>query len=248
VNPSCAEPAKLRAVDEQPAPCERTAPLGLVEPCAFGPADAQTTFALVGDSHARQLRTAFAVLADELGWRGYVLAHNGCPYVRDGRPLPEPAFSECARFKQQVPEWLIRHPEVRTVFVIGLPRNAASPDPGNWTAAWNRFPASVERLIVLRDTPELTDTTLACVQAAPTKPGSSCAVPRATALAPDPAIAAAAQRGADTIDLSRYFCDDASCFPVIGGVLAYQDRTHVTPAFARTLGPFLADQVRRLPS
>jgi hypothetical protein len=35
---------------------------------------------------------------------------------------------------------------------------------------------------------------------------------------------------------------------VIGGIVAYQDITHVTPAFARTLGPFLADAIRRLPS
>lgn len=225
------------------APCKRTEPLGLVEPCAFGPSGATTTFALVGDSHAGQLRTAFAVMADEVGWRGYALTRNGCPYVRDGRPLPEPTFGECARFKRQVPEWLRRHPEVKTVFVIGLPRNAATQDPGNWTAAWERLPGTVERLVVLRDTPELTEQALGCA-----KTSTSCAVPREQALAPDPAIAAAEQRGAPTIDLTRFFCDATRCFPVIGGLLAYQDITHVTPAFARTLGPFLADEVRRLPS
>lgn len=230
------------------APCERTEPLGLVEPCAFGPDDATTTFALVGDSHAGQLRTAFAVMADELGRRGYALTRNGCPYVRDGRPLPEPAFGECARFKGEVPEWLRRHPEVKTVFLIGLPRNAATQDPANWRAAWDRFPPSVERLVVLRDTPELAEDTLACVRDADERPGTRCAVPRERALVPDPAVAAAEQRGAATIDLTRFFCDATRCFPVIGGVVAYQDITHVTPAFARTLGPFLADEVRRLPS
>lgn len=185
-------------------------------------------------------------MADELGWRGYALTRNGCPYVRDGRPLPEPTFTECATFKRQVPEWLAEHPEVRTVFVIGLPRNAANQDPANWVEAWKRFPPSVERLVVLRDTPELAEDTLACVRTTADKPGSACAVPRATALAPDPAIAAAERAGAQTIDLSRYFCDDARCFPVVGGVLAYQDLTHVTPAFARTLAPFLTAEVRRL--
>lgn len=214
-----------------------------MEPCAFGPAGAETTFALVGDSHAGQLRTAFTVAADELGWRGYALTRSGCPYVRDGRPLPEPTFSECAEWKAQVPEWLAQHPEVTTVFVIGLPRNAATQDPGNWAAAWERFPDTVDRLVVLRDTPELTEEALECA-----KTSTSCAVPRAQALAPDPAIAAAEQMGAPTIDLTRFFCDATRCFPVIGGVLAYQDLTHVTPAFARTLGPFLAAEVRRLPS
>jgi len=245
----CEEPSRVRDdTGTRGTPCERTEPLGLVEPCAFGPAGADTTFALVGDSHAGQLRSAFAVAAEDLGWRGYALTRNGCPYVRDGRPLPEPAFGDCARFKQQVPEWLAQHPEVKTVFVIGLPRNAANQDPGNWVAAWERFPGTVERLVVLRDTPELAEGTLACVKDASETPGSSCAVPRDQALRPDPATAAAEQVGAATIDLSRFFCDDTRCFPVIGGILAYQDITHVTPAFARTLGPFLADAVRRLPS
>ena len=149
----CEEPPTV-AVDARSAPCERTEPLGLVEPCAFGPAGGET-FALIGDSHANALRSAFAVAAEDVGWRGYALTRNGCPYVRDGRALPEPAFSQCATFKQQVPQWLAQHPEVTTVFVIGLPRNAASQDPANWLAAWQAFPASVKRLVVLRDTPEL---------------------------------------------------------------------------------------------
>jgi hypothetical protein len=48
------------------------------------------------------------------------------------------------------------------------------------------------------------------------------------------------------IDLTRYFCDARSCFPVIAGVLVHQDITHVTPAFARRLGPFLLAEVRRI--
>lgn len=241
----CEEPATLVPATERSAPCERTEPLGLVEPCAFGPAGGET-FALVGDSHANALRSAFAVAAEDVGWRGYALTRNGCPYVRDGRALPEPTFSQCATFKQQVPQWLAQHPEVTTVFVIGLPRNAATQDPANWLAAWRAFPASVKRLVVLRDTPELREDTLACVEAATAQPGATCAVDRATALAPDPAVIAAEQHGAPLIDLSRYFCDQQRCFPVIGGVRAYQDLTHVTPQFAYTLGPYLADELRRL--
>lgn len=245
VHRGCEEGDTVEPGGDRGAPCERTETLGLVEPCAFGPEGGET-FALVGDSHANALRSAFAVAAEQLDQRGYAITRNGCPYVRDGRALPEPDFSECARWKAEVPRWLARHPEVETVYVIGLPRNAASQDPALWAAAWQAFPASVKRLVVVRDTPELREDTLACVRAAPARPGSSCAVPRDVALAPDPALAAAAQLGARTVDLSRYFCDETRCFPVIGGILAYADITHVTPAFSATLGPFLAEQLRTL--
>jgi hypothetical protein len=238
----CPEPDRADTGSADDAvPCAPADPVGLVKACAFGSADGEP-FALLGDSHARALRSAFAAL----GRRGYQLAFNGCPFVRDGRSLPEPAFGRCARFKREVPKWLAEHPEVKTVFVIGLPRNAATQDPANWTAAWETLPGSVERLVVIRDTPELAADTQACVDGATARPGSTCAVPRATALAPDPAIEAARRVGAQTIDLTRSFCDDTRCFPVVGGLLAYLDNTHVRPAFARSIGPFLAEDVSRL--
>ncbi len=77
-------------------------------------------------------------------------------------------------------------------------------------------------------------------------PGKDCAVPRAQALHDDPAMTVAQQKGLPAIDLTDYFCDAQSCFPVIGGVLVHKDTTHVTPTFARTLGPYLLTQVRRI--
>jgi hypothetical protein len=87
---------------------------------------------------------------------------------------------------------------------------------------------------------------MACVQAAKSDPGNNCAVPRTEALHDDPAMTVAQQKGLPTIDLTRYFCDAHACFPVIGGVLVHKDATHVTPTFARTLGPYLLTQVRRI--
>jgi hypothetical protein len=48
------------------------------------------------------------------------------------------------------------------------------------------------------------------------------------------------------IDLTNYFCDALSCFPVIGGVLVHRDLNHMTIDYARTLGPYLLRAVKRL--
>jgi hypothetical protein len=242
------------------APCQKLERDGLIEPCAFGVPEEQASrrFALIGDSHAAHLRSAFAVVAREQGWRGYEITRDSCAYVPAGRPIPEPYFSQCVEFKQQIPTWLERHPEVSTVFVVGLTRDAGTPqDPfetkvAGYIEAWNRLPPSVRQIVVIRDTPELQDGTLACVNAAVARrqpPDDTCAVPRSIALAPDPAEAAATQLDTSrvqVIDLTRFFCDDGRCFPVIGGVLAYKDITHLSPTFAATLGPFLLADVRRL--
>jgi hypothetical protein len=262
-DPSSVVPS-LRPGELDPGtPCTRVQPLGLVVPCAFGvrPAKARASFALVGDSHAARLRSAFSVVARAQGWSGYAITRNSCAYVRVGGPLPEPYFSQCVKWKQDVPAWLARHPTVNTLFVAQLTRDAGVPpgaaDPfgaqvAAYVDAWTRLPASVKHIVVIRDTPEMQPGTRTCIDAARRirrPPGPACAVPRQIALQPDPAFAAAEQLRSpriETIDLSRFFCDARRCYPVIGGVQVYGDVTHLTSAFARTLGPFLLDDVRRL--
>jgi hypothetical protein len=242
-------PSVSEAATDPGTPCERTEPLGFVHPCAFGAEQPRLTFALIGDSHAGQLRSAFDHVARQMNWRGYALIRNSCSFVSRGRDLPQPTFDQCVTFKEQVPQWLQQHPEVSTVFIVGLTRDAgANPTEGS-LEAWRTLPPSVTRIVVVRDTPEQREDALACIQsalAAGKRPGTECATPREHALPPDPAVAAAEQINAPTIDLTRYFCDDANCFPVIGGVLAYKDLTHVTPTFAKTLGPYLLEDVRRI--
>lgn len=245
------------------APCKKLEPDGLVEPCAFGapPAKARGRFALIGDSHAAHWRTALAAIAPARRWRGYALVRNGCPLSTAGRPLPEPYLSECVEFKQQVPAWLERHPQVKTVFLAQLTRNAGdftdAPDPfaarvQAYVDAWRQLPPSVERVFVIRDTPEIRFDTLACVSRAIARrvpAARRCAVPRRRALVPDPAAAAALEIGSSRfqlIDLTQFFCGGRSCYPVVGGVLVYRDITHITAAFAETLGPYLLREVRRL--
>ncbi|HEY7632355.1 MAG TPA: hypothetical protein VH817_16735 [Thermoleophilaceae bacterium] len=50
------------------------------------------------------------------------------------------------------------------------------------------------------------------------------------------------------LDLTRYFCSTADCFPVIGGALVHKDLHHMTAVFVTTLGPFLLKDVNALAS
>ena len=58
----------------------------------------------------------------------------------------------------------------------------------------------------------------------------------------DPLVEAARAVGSakvKVVDLTRYFCDAKRCFSVIGGALIRHDESHLTQAFAYTLGPFI---------
>ncbi|MEA2149854.1 MAG: hypothetical protein QOD69_1684 [Solirubrobacteraceae bacterium] len=256
-------PTPRAARNERNAPCNSLQRDGPVNVCAFGVAAAQATrtVALVGDSHASVWRAPLAAIAREQGWRGLSITRKSCPFSRATKRTPEPTRSHCVRWVKALPGFLGRHPEVDTLFVVALaggkvvvPRGRTMTEAkiSGYANAWRALPASVQRIVVIRDTPRITRHTVACVNraiAAHRPAGRRCARPRHAALGPDPQVLAArrarSQRPA-VIDLTRVLCGPHACLPVIGGALVYKDLHHLSRAFAETLAPQLGRALGRV--
>ncbi len=110
-------------------------------------------------------------------------------------------FRRCVEWKRSVFAWFQRHPEVSTVFVAGLsggsgvipPRGQGTFEAAvrGYVRAWAALPATVEHIVVIRDSPKMERETGACVEAAVAahrRPGLRCAVPRRDALDRDPLV------------------------------------------------------------
>jgi len=101
------------------------------------------------------------------------------------------------------------------------------------------------RVLVIRDVPLATSPIPDCVQANPNHL-SMCDEPRATRLLPDPLYNAALSMNnslISTVDFTNAFCDANTCYGVVGGVIVYFDEQHMTKTFARSLQPYLEDNV-----
>ncbi len=250
-------PAPQDAIFSLNSPCVMAKAPQPLAPCWFGvpAADARTTVALLGDSHASQWRGALEAVAQHKRWRGVSITRSGCAYSR-AKPKLEPASrrAACARWNALLPGWFARHPEVSIAVVVAHYAVAVRVAPGaderatridGFAAAWGRLPRSVKRIVVIRDTPVLGFGANECVERALARdrnPGLACARPRAEVLRPDPAVAAAQRRRGDrarAIDLTRLLCSPRRCFPVIGGALVYKDDQHFTDVFSETLAPAL---------
>ncbi len=261
----CANPGLRLSVRPSPgaaplqpgSPCTPVRAVDLVAPCAFGApaAAARGAVVLIGDSHAAHWRPALAVVAHREHLRAYAITRDSCPFSTAGRELAEPFGSQCERWKRELPAWLADHPWIHTVFLAQLTRDVAEQPfaaaMASYEDAWRTLPPSVQRIVVIRDSPEARYDTLDCVGRAVVEgvpAGPACAIPRPDALPPDPAVAAVKQLGSPrvrSVDLTKFFCGPRRCFPVVGGVLVYKDENHLTPLFARTLGPYLLRAVRR---
>jgi peptidoglycan/LPS O-acetylase OafA/YrhL len=266
VNPDLARqvvPSPVEAASAANASCEVVERLGRVRACAFGTPvkGATATVAVIGDSHASHWRAAFDQVAADRNWHGLSVTHTGCPFSRATAALAEPERTACVQWNQDVVRWLARHPEIHRIFVAGHTggdvvghkgTDAFDAQVAGYRRAWQALPYTVQHVVVLRDTPKMRSATLDCVQTAMDAgrpPATTCAVPRAVALEPDPAVAAAGgQVGRDvqTIDLTETLCDRRSCYPVVGGALTFKDVDHLTTVFASTLGPYLQRAVQAL--
>lgn len=245
------------------SPCVARDASGLLDPCEFGVAsdDARATIALVGDSHASQWRAALELVAQAKRWHGISITRSGCPFSRTTTKIEPPSRrAACVRWNAQVPKWFAHHPEIHTVFVSDHAADAVVIPAGStdrrarvagFKAAWNALPATVKRIVVIRDTPVAGYGALDCVRGALAKhrnPGSACARPRAVALKTDASVIAARSMSprVRVVDLTPFMCSATQCFPVVGGALVDKDQEHFTDVFAYTLGPYLQRAIDHL--
>ena len=230
--------------------------------CVFGepPPVARRGFALLGDSHAGTWRAALDVVGRSLRWEGASVTLASCTFSTARPILPPGLIVPCVQWRLEVLAWFADNPQVDTVFVSEHTSARVVPTPGlspfearvaGYLAAWRALPPTVKHIVVLRDTPYVGTTTGACIDRAIARhqaAGPACAIPRRLAVHRDPELEAAAELGprATVIDMTRFFCDARLCYPVIGGVLVYQDTNHMTRAYSATLGPYLGRAFARL--
>ncbi len=232
--------------------------------CSFGVSAPRATkhIALLGDSHALQWRAPLDFAATAQGWRGYSLTAPGCPFSDAVKYLAEGPRGPCVEHNRAVLKWFRAHPEVTTVYTshfAAVPfaapgRTALEVKSAGFRRAWASLPRTVKRVIVIRDPPVTTPSTVDCLRdaiaAGTQRPGIACRLPRLGTLFDDAAVTTARQlrsRRYAFVDLTSYFCGQAYCYPVIGGVLVHRDATgHITIAYSESLGPYLLRKLRLL--
>ncbi|MCW3014712.1 MAG: acyltransferase [Solirubrobacterales bacterium] len=253
-------PSPEDALVEPNARCYPVGQTKTLLPCAFGvPAEgAAGHVALIGDSHAAHWRAALEGVAQARRWHGISITRSGCPFSKAVAQLPSPADAQCVRWNRATMAWLLRHPQISTVFVSQHSGGDVVEAPGSTTLqtqiagyvdVWRTLPATVTRIFVIRDTPRSRSQSNACIERAIArrKPaGVACGVPRRFALRPDPAVIAArrmATARVRVVNMTRYMCSDRVCPPVIGGALVHKYIDHLTQTFAATLGPYMLRRV-----
>lgn len=211
---------------------------------------------LVGDSHAQQWQGPVFAIARDRGWRLTLSYLGGCPPAdvafNGYRALGAPAdVDRCRMWSRDVSDAIVAARPNLVITSMAARREMVDDGSGRPATAqfveglqrdWARWTAAGPRVLVIADPPfngEVRNPD--CVALNPRNP-LSCARPREIAQPPDPLVIAAATMGDTAVtlfDATPFFCDDAECYSVIGGVVVYYDPDHLNLEYARMLRPML---------
>lgn len=233
--------------------------------CELGtPVDEATkTVAVIGDSHAFSLLPAIMTIAEARSWHVVAVTRGSCPFNLATRGMTDDGERQaCLDWNSFARSVIEDRPEISAMFTSASAKNGYLGSGGRSgydsavtgaAALWREFPATVENVVVVRDVPRARQDVVECLDeefAADSLDDDSCTSPESAVTFADPLARAAAdwtpQVGdprVTLVDPSSIFCENQTCASFIGHTIVYRDTHHIAPVFARTLAPFIVEDL-----
>jgi hypothetical protein len=203
--------------------------------------------AVVGGSHSSQWLPALEMIAARRGWQVIAFTKSNCPFYL-GQIEAAKEVESCRQWNNNVLDSVLRlHPDA--VFTTSTRYDYSAADefvPDGYVSAWSALSAEKIKVIAIRDNPDFEFDVSACVELhGPNAP--LCSLPRRQMLEIPSPTDLLDRRPALVrfVDLSDYFCNETTCPPVIGNVLIYRHKNHITATYMRSLAPVLEQALHR---
>jgi peptidoglycan/LPS O-acetylase OafA/YrhL len=241
--------------------CELAYGRDQINPCIYGDRSSHTTVVLFGDSHAAHWFDALNSLSQQHHWRLVVITKEGCTPAEV--TFRDDATSLCARWRERATARIAAlHPALVIVSwarwiqpeatqTAGVPTGYGGPWQDGVAAIFQFLRRSAKHVIFISDTPYLPQSAPDCV-AAHLSDVRPCTIGR-TAATILPAVKAAELRIAkheqiNSIDPTSWFCAPKICPVIVGNILVYHDKSHMTTEWSRYLAPVLGNAILRITS
>lgn len=213
----------------------------LVRRCELGDtSNPALTVAFVGDSHAEHLVDPMLTVAEARGWRLIPFTRGGCSGLEDVVDGATADEAECEAWGAAVQEELIARSDIDLVVYSNRSKTKRAT-PAHVASVWSELRAAGKMVVALRDVPGMPAETKApeCVETSNQADPCSWEPPQVA----DFMVDAARESGTPIVDLNPVLCSGPRCHAVIGGTIAYFDDNHLSLTFAKTLAPYLGEQI-----
>lgn len=233
-------------------PCLATDP-AVGNECVFGETDDPlATVVLFGDSHSLHLIEPLVEVAEANQWQLLMFTRSSCSGVETPMELDGDEFQAkhdgCVAWGESVRQKLAKTDGIDLILLASQERwNKIVP--GTVDAALEELSDAAATVAVITDVPGITDRDVkapACVELA--IDAGDTADPCAQKKNSNEGLVttAAESLGLPIIDLRAQLSKEGLAHAVIGDTIVYFDNNHLTRSFARTLSPWLDEQMSRL--
>ncbi|MFA9560422.1 acyltransferase family protein [Evansella sp. AB-rgal1] len=209
-----------------------------VKVCSYGETNnPDFVIGLVGGSRTGHWFTALEEFAEELNLQIDVYNKNACRFsTQDFDGLLR---DSCVEWNEHVVEPLLENPPDLIFTTANVSSGATIPD--GYIEMWEKF-VGISTIFGIRDNPSMPEDIPKCVEV---NGAEDCAVPRENVLSENPPWENTEGLPSNVYfaDLTDYLCDDELCHAVIGNVLVYRDRYHLSTLYVSTLADPLKDHI-----
>lgn len=213
-----------------------------VRKCSYGVLnEPDYVIAVVAGSHSAHWFPALEPLAQELNFRLDMYNHDGCRFT-DADPDGH-LTEQCIDWNANLLEVLKKDPPSLVFTTASL--NKRDHVPEGFASQWEKL-EGISTIFAIRDTPRMDEHVPECL-ARTNGDVDACSMPRDEALSRVAPWENTPKLPSNVIyaDLSDYFCDDTTCYPVIGNMMIYRDQHHLTASYVKTLVPVMRPIIKK---
>lgn len=219
--------------------------------CVYGNPDSDYHVILAGDSHAAQWLPAMEEVAKANGWKLTLATRSACipaPFMTGDKDVDERVRcgewgrEVLARIERDPPKMILwassRHQRIWPNGDKAADKEATGEAIGMLWREWRKRDIEV---VAIAETPFFGRNPAKCIST-PKK----CAANRRKALDSEP-VGMAQERVPEVplIDMNDALCNDKVCPAVIGNVVVWRDRHHMTATYSRMLAPTLEQRLAK---
>jgi hypothetical protein len=216
-------------------------------PCRYGP-EGGVKVVLMGDSHAANWAPALISQAQDMGWRLETHTKSACPVFRGTVERASGAYLACKKWADSLLQYLQKsRPDI---IIVAQSRSyqlaeTKGREPRSEVATavagvWRELLALGIKVVAIRDTPKRHYEAGECVAS-----DTGCHVEQSKVLGDDDPILMAHGLVPEVpvIDMTDAVCQNGKCPMVIGNVVVWRDREHLTASYSRTVATALTARI-----
>jgi peptidoglycan/LPS O-acetylase OafA/YrhL len=236
--------------------CLDDIPVSKPKECVFGDTtNPVLTVALVGDSAAGEWFDALDAIAVQRHWKLVTELHSSCPWsaalMLNSNGIG--TFPACHAWGAAVLHDLIATIRPDVVLTSDYPNVATADHPVNESPAaiaeigagmaqyWTQLEDAGISVTAIKESPDLVEDVPTCVEQHPADL-AKCDVPTSKAILQNSPVSYAAKLTGgkvNVVNANALICGPQVCAPVVGNVLVFSDRHHLTWPYSKTTAPFL---------